>query len=102
MAAGEVDWVVLPSSSSAVAVASAGLSLAPDIPVLAVGPSTAGTARRLGFSEPRVPEVPGVAGMMAMLEAAASGSVATGPPPPAMASACGPAHIVSVPGTWIP
>lgn len=62
---GEVDWVVLPSSSAAQALASAGPRLPPDVPVLAMGRSTAATARALGFSEPRVPEAPGTAGLIA-------------------------------------
>jgi uroporphyrinogen-III synthase len=53
MASGRLDAVVLPSSSAAEALVAAGLSVPERVLVIAIGPTTAATAVRLGLPQAR-------------------------------------------------
>jgi uroporphyrinogen III methyltransferase/synthase len=68
--AGRIDAVVLPSSSSAEALIAAGLTVPEAVSVIAIGPTTAATADRLGLPSASVPEGAGVDGLVAELVAA--------------------------------
>lgn len=65
--AGQVDAIVLPSSSAAEAVAAGGLVVPDSVGVIAIGPATAATAARLGLPAARVPEGTGVDALVAEL-----------------------------------
>ena len=69
MAAGRLDAIVIPSSSAAEALIASGLVVAPAVRVIAIGPSTAATAERLGLPAALVPAGSGVDAMVAELVA---------------------------------
>ena len=69
MEAGRLDAIVLPSSSAAEALIASGLVVRPDVRVIAIGPSTAGTAERLGLPTALVPAGSGVDALIAELVA---------------------------------
>ena len=55
LAAGQLDAIVLPSSSAAEALVAAGLSVSLTMTVIAIGPATAATAEGLGLPAARIP-----------------------------------------------
>ena len=69
IAAGQLDAIVLPSSSAAEALAKGGLVVPPGVLVIAMGPSTAATAERLGLQAAVIPATSGVDGLMETLVA---------------------------------
>jgi uroporphyrinogen III methyltransferase/synthase len=74
-----IDAVVLPSSSAAEALTSAGVSVPASVAVIAIGPATGATAERLGLPAARVPEGAGVDGLVSELVAAFARVPASGP-----------------------
>ena len=69
MAAGQLDAIVLPSSSAAEALIEGGLVVPPGVLVVAMGPSTAATAERLGLPAAVVPDTSGVDALVEALVA---------------------------------
>jgi uroporphyrinogen III methyltransferase/synthase len=68
--AGRVDALVLPSSSAVEAFSGGGLVVPASVAVVAIGPTTAATAERLGLPAPRVPQGAGVDALVAELVSA--------------------------------
>ena len=79
MAAGQLDAIVLPSSSATQALVGGGLVVPAGLRVIAIGPTTAATAERLGLPAPAVPDGPGVDALVDTLVAGLSAAGADDP-----------------------
>jgi uroporphyrinogen III methyltransferase/synthase len=66
---GQIDAIVLASSSAAEALAAARIGALHSVPFIAIGPATAATAERLGLPAARVPNGSGVNALVAELMA---------------------------------